>query len=741
MLKKLPKQLRDKKLWINGLLIPYADLPAKCPVDKNLYKISVQDKDKLLSYDEAVMNHVADARLGVGLVFRYSKSFPLVGIDLDVDPNNKKLLNLARGICQESGSYYERSLNGGYHILGLLEIPAKIGRRGKLVTPYGDLKYEIYSHGRYFLCTGRRGKASPKTIKSVQKLVDVLLEKLDLRSTSSQAAGASEHPAAGAPLPSPKMSDRKVLNAISGKQKLMFFALHQDGDLSEHNDDHSNGVMGWHSVIAFYTQDFEQVTRLFRKSALNYGKWKRENNRYGSKWARINACPPFQHEKIVKGLKRTFGSDPHSTRAGGADRADENKYVTLLKELGEVRRDLFTGDLYVRHERVWKNAFGNHIENHLRAMCQQRGSKDWKVTEIVPHLTHFMHAQHPQLLIDVPEWDGRDRIAEMSSKLTPADSRLTPAIIEEIFKMTLGQCWSKLYDPTAQPRMIVLQGGQGIGKDLWLEALLAGFGQYRSSLTIGKHLAEKDYAETLVRSAVVIVSEFDKVRDIGNSILKDMITKPFFDYRPSYGKTSVRSYCRCTWFGACNPDQVLTEAGANRRFIPIMLSGGPGEAIRWDYERSSEYSSQIIAQMRHLAEIVFKASQLAEDVLKSINEAYAPEDTTDIVLEAFDDMVRARTAEHPDQFTLFRLNDVTGDISRIARCFGITTGSLLQMLKASGRRWRHKKLGRFVGLPENASGMDKEQRAAREQLVKNLKQNSKRLQNVLDDLVEDDDSD
>jgi hypothetical protein len=721
MLKKLPKSLQGKRLWINGRL------DDKSPCNAEGYSLDPTDRDNFVTFDEAVNNHIANGDIGVGFVFKSNKKSTYVGIDLDYPKqwtNDRALKKKMLQICKASGSYYEKSTNAGFHILGVLDKGEKIGRKGRIKVGKKFIKFEVYSHDRYFLCTGKRGKAANREVATVQPLVNSLLKLIS-------KPPAENKPEEAAPACSPHLEDENVLQVISAStQALAFSLLHYQGDLKEYNDDHSAAVMAWHSIIAFYTQDYEQVTRLFRTSKLNYGKWRHEKNRKGGKWHRINVDRDGrlgQHSKIVKGLKKVYGSE-----------LSHNKYVKLLEdEFGTVRRDLFTGDLFTFHEGQWKNALDTNVENHMKCCCQMRDEK-WKNVEIIPALTHYMHSQEPRLLIDIPEWDGVDRLEQLSRCLVFSEDSITSEIFLDFLKDWGARFIARIYDPFVQNRMIILQGEQGIGKDVFLDTLVKAMGLYRAFLTVKRNDSEKDYAEVLIRSGVVIVSEFDKVRDVGAGVLKDMITKPYFSFRAAYGRKAMNFLNRASWLAACNPEQVLTDVGANRRFLVFKLLGGPGEAIRWDYDTSMAFSLQILAQFVHLCSIGYRASAENEEILKALTESYAPEDTTQMILESFDAMIVDKMATDCTEFALYSYNDLALELSRIARSFQIPTPGLLQLLKATGRRYRHREEGRLYGLVPHASGIQPSMRRERRKFLRELKQDSKGPAGLLDDVEKDD---
>jgi hypothetical protein len=68
---------------------------------------------------------------------------------------------------------------------------------------------------------------------------------------------------------SPPVSDDEVIELCrNAKNGPKFERLFYHGDLSEYGDDDSRADQGLVSIMAFYTQDQEQLDRLFRRSAL-----------------------------------------------------------------------------------------------------------------------------------------------------------------------------------------------------------------------------------------------------------------------------------------------------------------------------------------------------------------------------------------------------------------------------------------------------------------------------------------
>lgn len=73
---------------------------------------------------------------------------------------------------------------------------------------------------------------------------------------------------------SPPISDEEVVEKIRGsKQAAKFKRLYENGDTNGYGKDRSAADQALCNVLSFYTQDVEQIDRLFRGSALMRDKW------------------------------------------------------------------------------------------------------------------------------------------------------------------------------------------------------------------------------------------------------------------------------------------------------------------------------------------------------------------------------------------------------------------------------------------------------------------------------------
>ncbi len=211
---------------------------------------------------------------GVGFVF--SAEAGVIGIDLDGvrRTDTGAILPEALAIVQALDTYTEISQSGeGLHILALGTMPdtgrAKAGYFGP------DTKLEMYAAGRFFALTGELLNGAPLAVNDRSEAVDTLY-----RHAFAKA------PAAACPTrPGLSLSDQRIIErARAAKNGAKFEAL-WNGDTRAYGGDDSAADMALCSTLAFWTQDAQQIDRLFRQSGLYRPKWddRRGASTYGQR--------------------------------------------------------------------------------------------------------------------------------------------------------------------------------------------------------------------------------------------------------------------------------------------------------------------------------------------------------------------------------------------------------------------------------------------------------------------------
>lgn len=238
MIHNIPAELRALPQWV-------CSGPDKIPLNPRTGQAaSVSDPSSWGTFEEA-------SRTGYPNVgFVLTAGDPYTVIDLDnkpAKPLTPAQWEIHRKILESFDSYTERSAGGlGYHIIVRGHIPAGIHTRDGV---------EVYSTGRYMICTGNVVRQAP--ITDYQALLDKLCHEIKVQ------------PVAPLEDRDELLSDRDVcemaMNAANadkynalcrGEWKELGYPSQSEADLS------------LLSMLAFYTPSNEQVKRMFRMTAL-----------------------------------------------------------------------------------------------------------------------------------------------------------------------------------------------------------------------------------------------------------------------------------------------------------------------------------------------------------------------------------------------------------------------------------------------------------------------------------------
>jgi putative DNA primase/helicase len=129
---------------------------------------------------------------------------------------------------------------------------------------------------------------------------------------------------------------------------------------------------------------------------------------------------------------------------------------------------------------------------------------------------------------------------------------------------------ARVYDPGCKfDNMIVLEGGQGIGKSMAL-AIIGGawFAEQHESAT-----NSKAFAEVLQGKLLVEISEMDAFNRAEVNTIKKVISCQSDRYRASYGRYAKDHPRQCVMVGTTNKDDWNRDETGARRFWPIACAG------------------------------------------------------------------------------------------------------------------------------------------------------------------------
>src|SRR5262249_11330228 len=125
---------------------------------------------------------------------------------------------------------------------------------------------------------------------------------------------------------------------------------------------------------------------------------------------------------------------------------------------------------------------------------------------------------------------------------------------------------ARAYKPGCKvDNMIVLEGGQGIGKSTALDII--GGDWYTEQHESASN--PKAFAEILQGKLLVEISEMDAFNGSQINRVKQTITCQSDRYRPAYGRYAKDHLRRCIFVGTTNRDDWNKDETGARRFWPI----------------------------------------------------------------------------------------------------------------------------------------------------------------------------
>lgn len=364
---------------------------------------------------------------------------------------------------------------------------------------------------------------------------------------------------------------------------------------------------------------------------------------------RAAALPAHYDAEVIRAITDQLGEHPssgvmyresikslRSERRAEKVKAKKGKpptrevYFQLFEQiLGPLPRDVFSGKCMVKHDNLWEPA-QNFIHRVKSEVYDLQGvGLDMSISAVDSHFFEYEVSKERSFIPTVPEWDNVDRIKQIADCVTLDGSQDFPAsCVEQFFKSWMAGIFLKMEDPSHQNPVLILKGPQGIGKDVLVDTLTGGFGQWSKDLILSHN--DKDNYTQLSRAAVLRISEFERTSKTDLSTIKDMIFRKFTFLRPSHQPEFKDAQCRASFVASCNTDDIYRDSTGNRRYVVFNV-----EALKWNYDRSAHAQAQIMAQARVLALEAFSPSQMNLDAMARFLETKTPESAEAISVETW----------------------------------------------------------------------------------------------------------
>ena len=394
-------------------------------------------------------------------------------------------------------------------------------------------------------------------------------------------------------------------------------------------------------------------------------------------------CEWKKRKKAEKGITWDIGKYPKLHAQGKKASTNYEDFKQFFEfHYPRTRYDLVKRATYTYNGNLKKWVPIENIEKIIESDASQVGLSPSYVDR---HLQKWCSSMKPRLLIDIPRWDGKDRIKKAVSCLKFTD--IGNLEFEDLFKDWCANIFRRLKDPKNQNRMLILRGSQGIGKDSFLNFMFNAFEQYYSSeIVIGQN--QVDNYQTVADLLVGNIPEFDDTHKVSISNLKTLITSPGANFRASYARKADYVPFHINYVSSVNYRNILRDSSGNRRFMIFNLEG-----IEFNYDHMDQ--RMLLAQFHHLYKMGYRANPDNFNIVDAILEKETPKDVEELIVEELDQIVtqvikNTYSAEY-DLEKKLRWYQIAEDCEKIARRYKITVRKVQTILNANGYTRRDAK--------------------------------------------------
>lgn len=216
-----------------------------------------------------------------------------------------------------------------------------------------------------------------------------------------------------------------------------------------------------------------------------------------------------------------------------------------------------------------------------------KGVSDKSVHSILNLIANENH-YHPVLkLLSEKQWDGNDRLNQLYQIMGITET-LHKTLVKKWALQTIAVLYNSSSNPVFAENMLVLQGGQGVGKTQLFRHLAI-----KNEFFLGGAVLDMQNKDTLMAATRVWIcelGEMDGTTRKKQSALKGFLSKQTDNFREPYAPKEIHRCRRTSFCGTVNPTAFLTDETGNRRFWTI-----PIQSI--DLDKVFAYDSEWYAQL------------------------------------------------------------------------------------------------------------------------------------------------
>jgi predicted P-loop ATPase len=207
-----------------------------------------------------------------------------------------------------------------------------------------------------------------------------------------------------------------------------------------------------------------------------------------------------------------------------------------------------------------------------------------------------MKEVHPiKEYINQQVWDGVERVDTLLIDYLGANDS---EYVRQVTRKTLCAAVARVFRPGIKfDTMLVLTGGQGLGKTTFFERL--GGEWFSNSMPTFKG---KDAMEALQGVWILEVGELAAMKKAESEEVKNLLSKTRDQFRVAYGRRQQIFPRQCIFVGTTNKKEIFRDTTGNRRFWPVDLTRDDDKKEKFFKEFNKDLVAQIWAEAKELWE-------------------------------------------------------------------------------------------------------------------------------------------
>ena len=270
-----------------------------------------------------------------------------------------------------------------------------------------------------------------------------------------------------------------------------------------------------------------------------------------------------QHQEELERQEKISWKEKLEKDVKGNITSNIDNYIAFLENYKDFKENLKYNEFLCRKEYKGEE-FTDFILNNIYVKCEQETtlSSHTKIDTALEYVFDKNRFNPVINYLNGLEWDGKKRIGHLFINLLDVDdTKLNYELTRKWFVAAV----KRVFEPGCKfDNILVLQGGQGIGKSTICELIAKSFFNTISLSEVGN----KDLVDKLNKTWIAIIDELDTFNKKEMSTIKTFLSLNSDSVRLSYARNTQTFKRHCVFIGSTNDDTFLRDSTSSveRRF-------------------------------------------------------------------------------------------------------------------------------------------------------------------------------